>query len=306
MNAKKILIVGASGFVGGALKTRLEKEQDIQLFAPSSKEMDALDFKMTAEYIRKNQIEYVYHAAANHAGVGTGVNQPLYFLESNLIMNYNLVKASYENCVKKFMTFGTSCCYNDYSKILMDESDYWQNRSENTYGTCKRVMLEHLESQDRMQWVYLVPPNLYGPGDHFGEKNTHFIPATVQKFDDALFNETGAITVWGDGSQERDFVYIDDLIELLYQCLSTDLFNQRIVNVATAAGVSIKEVVLLIRKYMDCGQIQIHWDPQKPVGTKKKVLNNNLFRSLMPEFSFTDIETGIGKTIHWYLGSKQH
>ena len=108
----------------------------------------------------------------------------------------------------------------------------------------------------------------------------------------------------GDGSQERDFVYIDDLIELLYQSLSADLFNQRIVNVATAAGVSIKEVVLLIRKYMDCGQIQIHWDPQKPVGTKKKVLNNNLFRSLMPEFSFTDIETGIGKTIHWYLSFK--
>lgn len=126
------------------------------------------------------QIDYVFHTAANHAGVGTGVQRELFFLESNLIMNYNLVKASYENGVKKFITFGTSCCYNDPQKEKFSEIDYWINKSEIAYGTCKRVMLEQLQLQDKMKWVYLVPPNLYGPGDHFGQKDTHFVPATVK------------------------------------------------------------------------------------------------------------------------------
>ncbi len=305
MNKKRILIVGASGFVGSALKRRLKKDQTLEVFTPSSKEMDALDGQRVSSFLRENKIQYVYHAAANHAGIGTGICRHLYFLESNLIMNYNLVKASYENGIIKFITFGTSCCYNDETKYVMDEGDYWKNRSENTYGTCKRVLLEHLENQQHMDWVYLIPPNLYGPGDHFGKKDAHFIPATIKKFDDAVSDGTNEIMVWGDGSQKRDFVYIDDLVDILEKCLHTNVLDKKAVNISTAFGTSIKEVVLLIQKYMGCGQVKVCWDITKPTGVKQKVLDHRLFCRIMPDFVFTRIEEGIANTVNWHINKEQ-
>ena len=179
-----ILLMGGSGFLGSQLLRVLSSEKYC-VFAPKHQELDAMSYEQLQGFIQDNGIDIVIHAVANHAGIGTGLNKELYFLESNLIMNFNLVKASYQNGVKKFITFGTSCCYNNPNQTVFSEDDYWKNKSEITYGTCKRVMLEQLRLQDAMSWVYLIPPNLYGPGYHFGEENTHFVPATFKKFDKA-------------------------------------------------------------------------------------------------------------------------
>lgn len=301
-----ILIVGASGFLGSQLLYRLQDKKNIVVFAPSHKKMDALDLQCVENYIREKQIDYVFHTAANHAGVGTGVQRELFFLESNLIMNYNLVKASYENGVKKFITFGTSCCYNDPQKEKFSETDYWINKSEIAYGTCKRVMLEQLQLQHKMKWVYLVPPNLYGPGDHFGQKDTHFVPATVKKFDDAISTGKNEITVWGDGSQMRDFLFIEDLVDVLEQTLEMDDYDNEIINVATGCDTTVKEIVLLIKKYFGHEEVKINWDTTKPTGVGKKSLDNSKFMNINPNYQFTDIENGIRKTIEWHLNGDKY
>lgn len=296
-----VLIVGASGFLGSQLKRRLDKQKEITVYAPSHKEMDALCYEAVESYLRENDIEYVVHTAANHAGVGTGINKELFFLESNLIMNYNLVKASYQSGVKKFITFGTSCCYNNPSQLVFDESNYWDHKSEISYGTCKRVMLEQLELQSDMKWVYLVPPNLYGPGDHFGEKNTHFIPATIKKFDDAIQSGSNQVVVWGDGSQMRDFLYIEDLVDIIVDAIFCDKYDCMVLNVSTMRDVSIKEIVYLIRETWGCEQVDILWDTSKPTGVNRKTLDNSAFKKISPDFKFTGIEAGIAKIVEWHL-----
>lgn len=303
---KNILIVGASGFLGSQLLNRLQKKENIKLFYPSHAELDALNLESVREYLKTNRIEYVFHTAANHAGVGTGVKNELFFLESNLIMNYNLVKASYSCGVKKFITFGTSCCYNDPEKEKFYEDDYWTNKSEIAYGTCKRVMLEQLSLQDKMDWVYLIPPNLYGPGDHFGQKDTHFVPATVKKFDDAIATGSNEITVWGDGSQMRDFLFIEDLVDVLEMTLENDAYDNQLINIATGCDVTVKQIVLLIKKYFGHDEVKINWDISKPTGVGKKSLDNHRFMEISPKFKFTDIENGIRKTIEWHLNGDKY
>lgn len=301
MAKKRVLLMGVSGFLGSQLFRRLKGDDTIDLYAPSHKVLDAASFGMLHEYLEENRIQIVIHAVANHAGVGTGVNKELYFLESNLLMNTNLVKASYECGVEKFITFGTSCCYNDPDQIIFTESDYWKNKSEISYGTCKRVMLEHLQRQNNMNWVYLVPPNLYGPGDHFGEKNTHFIPATYKKFEDAVKNGKKSIVVWGDGFQMRDFLYVEDLVEIVIRAIRTNMLDKEVINVATMSDCNIREVVSLIQKNLGYEDIVIEWDTSKPTGVKRKILDNSKLLKRLPGFKFTDISTGINLLTNWYL-----
>ena len=296
----RILIIGASGFLGSQLKKRLDNDKKNIVFAPTHKELDALKYEEIEQFIRNNNVEIIVHAAANHAGVGAGVSRELFFLESNLIMNYNLVKAAYENGVAKFITFGTSCCYNDANKELFTEEDYWTNKSEISYGTCKRVLLEQLQLQDKMKWVYLIPPNLYGCGDHFGGKNLHFIPATFAKIEDAIATSSNKITVWGDGSQKRDFLYIEDLIDIVIESFDSMKYDNNIINISTMKDSSVKEIVELILEKWDKGDIQVVWDTTKPVGAHRKQLDNSKFLNISPNYNFTPIEDGIKEIVNWY------
>ncbi|MBQ7586823.1 MAG: NAD-dependent epimerase/dehydratase family protein [Lachnospiraceae bacterium] len=303
---RNVLVMGGSGFLGSQLVRRLQGLEEYQVFAPSHKELDACEYSQIVNFIKNNQIDIVIHAVANHAGIGTGVNQELYFLESNLLMNSNLVKASYESGIEKFITFGTSCCYNNPEQVVFTEEDYWKNKSEISYGTCKRVMLEQLQLQNAMNWVYLVPPNLYGPGDHFGEKHTHFVPATYKKFDDAIKENTGFITVWGDGSQMRDFLFVEDLIDIILKSIESEILDRQVMNIATMKDSSVKEVVTLIRETLGYMDIEIKWDTSKPTGVGRKVLDNSKFLSLIPDFKFTNINFGIETISKWHLNGDSY
>ena len=297
----RILITGASGFIGNALKIALkEKYPSYTIFTPSSKELNLLELTAVENYIKGNNIDTVYHVAAKHAGVGTGINKSLYFLEVNLMMNYNIVVAARKHGVKKIITFGSSCTYKKDLTHPAKETDLWDQQSENTYGTCKQVLLEHLQSQDSMTWVYLIPPNLYGPGDHFGETGVHFIPATVQKFQNAVAVGDKNIVVWGDGTQTRDFVYLTDIINILLDSLHSDKYDNQPINVATGVQVSIREIAELIREKMELNNIEILWDKNKPTGAKSRELDASLLMNISPDLKFTSISDGIEKTISWY------
>lgn len=301
MEKQNILITGSGGFVGNAIKFALMKNDMYTIFAPKSSVLDLMDTRAVEKFFEQNHIDMVYHLAAKHAGVGSGINQPLLFLESNLLMNYNIVSSAIRNHVRKFVALGSSCTYQVNLLHPAKEEDLWNQRAENTYGTCKQVLLEHLQTQNVMNWVYLIPPNLYGPGDHFGEGGTHFIPATVKKFQIAKDSGKKYIEVWGDGKQSRDFLYLRDIINILVEAGCKEKYDGRAINIATGRQVSIRTVVKLLQRNLHLEDIVINWNYTKPIGLEKRELDNTLFLSLNPDYEFVQIEDGIQSTIDWYL-----
>lgn len=306
MEKQTVLITGGNGFVGFAMQRAVLERVEYRVLAPKSSELDLMNTSAVEGFFEENHIDLVYHLAAKHAGVGSGITRPLYFLESNLLMNYNVVASAIKHHVKKFVALGSSCTYQIGLTHPAREEDLWDQRAENTYGTCKQVLLEHLEAQSTMKWAYLIPPNLYGPGDHFGESGAHFIPATVQKFQIARDSGEKRITVWGDGTQSRDFLYLRDLIGILMEIARTDRYDGRPINIATGKQIAVQQVVELIQKNMNLENIAVNWDSEKPTGLQKRELDNTLFLSLNPSYRFVQIEDGIQETIDWYLrGAKR-
>lgn len=295
----KILVTGGHGFIGRDLCKALRvKYPGEEILAPSSRELDLLDYTATETYLQTYKPECIFHLAARLGGVGLVSNKPLEFLESNLLINYNIVHAAMSNGVKKFITLGSSCSYSVDAPIPNREDDLWKGHPENTYGICKLVMLEQLQNQKTMTWAYLIPPNIYGPGDHFGEENAHFIPATVQKLLHAAENGKPEIEVWGDGTQTRDFVYIDDMVYFLLRAYEDSSYCGRPVNVGTGIEVTVREVVeAIIRSLGLEGKVSVRWAPDKPTGIKRKALDNSMLLTLEPGYEFTRMDDGLEKTL---------
>lgn len=297
----KILVTGGHGFVGSALIKRLkERYPDMQLLAPSSSELNLLDGKATQDYMDAKTPDCVFHLAARLGGVGLVSNKPLAFLQSNLQINLNLLSAAQNvrGGVRRFITLGSSCCYAEDAPLPNRERDLWRGHPENTYGICKLVLLEQLIHQHGTNWTYLIPPNIYGPGDHFGEENAHFIPATVMKLKRAAEEGRREIEVWGDGSQTRDFVYIDDMVHFLLTAFEDEHYSGRPINVGTCAEVSVRQIVEQLLEIMGLSdRIKIRWAPDKPTGTKRKALDNGVLRALAPDYAFVDIAEGLRRTV---------
>ncbi|EFM39166.1 NAD dependent epimerase/dehydratase family protein [[Eubacterium] yurii subsp. margaretiae ATCC 43715] len=222
------------------------------------------------------------------------------FFEKNLILNYNIVNISLKYNVKRFITLGSSCSYSRDAIIPTKETELWKGEPENSYGICKLVLLNHLKSQDRMKWVYLIPPNIYGPDDHFDEENSHLIPATFKKFDKALNFRENSIEVWGDGTQIRDFVYVDDIVDILLQTIEDDNFLFKELNLSTNVGVSVREIVEFIRSNLELDNIYIRYNPDKPTGALKKILDNSSILKIIPRYKFKEFSDGIMETCLWY------
>lgn len=295
---KTLLVTGSNGFVGRRFKEWTSRKlSEYHVLFPASSEMNLLDYASTEGYLKRHSVDIVIHMAAIHGGVELSQNQPLKLLEENTAINMNIVKASIQNKVDKFITFGSSCSYGLQSPLPISEDYLWHERPENTYGTAKLVMLEQLRAQNNMKWVYFIPTNIYGSGDHFGAKNMHIIPANILKFEEARRNNKDHIDVWGDGSQIRDFVYVDDIVSLVVESINTNKYDNDIFNVSTNEGVTIKRVIEIIQKVLEAEDIKVQWDSTKPTGILKKVCDNTKLKKVSPNLKFTSIEEGLLLTI---------
>lgn len=298
----KILLTGGSGFFGKNLLPILQKNySESEILAPTSSELNLLDYEELNRYFKKHKKMIVIHLAAKMSGIGELMMNPRTYLENNLIINYNVVKCCLENEVERIIVMGSSCGYNNETPLPMREDDFWKLKPENTYGISKLVMLEHLMTQKEMKWVYLVPANLYGEFDHFSDVNAHLIPATVLKFINARKKNKDYIDAWGDGSQIRDFMYIQDACDIVCRTIQDDAFCGRPINISRQQGNTVKEVIETIRAIMQCEDIEIRWDINKPIGIKEKVLCNDRLTEVMGNYKYTDLFDGLKKTIDWYL-----
>ncbi|MDO8574892.1 MAG: GDP-L-fucose synthase [bacterium] len=305
---KKILVTGGKGFLGShvvdVLKSRGIKAENI--FIPRSKECDLRVRKNCDEIVKGKDI--VIHLAARVGGIGFNREKPAELFYDNAIMSIQLMDAAYRAGVSKFVAVGTVCAYPKFTPVPFKESDLWNGYPEETnapYGLAKKMSLVQAQAY-RQQYgfnaIYLLPVNLYGPGDNFDPSSSHVIPALIKKVNEAKKSNSSFIEVWGSGSASREFLYVEDAAEGIV--LAAEKYDKpEPVNIGSGSEISIKDLVLLICRLMDFKD-EIRWDKSKPDGQPRRCLDVSRARQ---EFGFkakTGFEEGMKKTIDWYLNSK--
>lgn len=304
---KKILVTGGAGFLGGhvirALLAHGAQEKDITV--PREGEYD---LRKEEDCTRAAEGQHlVIHLAAKVGGIGFNQTNPGELFYDNMIMGARVVHAAHRAGVEKILLLGTICAYPKFTTVPFKEENLWNGYPEETnapYGLAKKALLtiaEAYRAQYHLDAIYLLPVNLYGPGDTFDERKSHVIPALIRKIADAKKKGDNAIEAWGTGRATREFLYVEDAAEgIVSALLRYDKSDP--VNLGSGMEISIKDLVGLICRLMDY-QGKIRWDATKPDGQPRRRLDVSRAER---EFGFrakTDFEGGLAKTIAWYHAS---
>lgn len=305
----KILVTGGHGFVGQKLYPALLKAgaKAKNVYRPTHKQLD-LRIAGNCEKAVKG-MDLVIHLAAVVGGIGFNREHPGVCFYDNAIMGINLMEASRKAGVKKFVQMGTVCAYPKFPEHMpFIEEDLWKGYPEETnapYGLAKLMHLEMAQSYRReygFNAIYLLPTNLYGPGDNFDPKSSHVIPALIKRFVEAAQRGDREVSVWGTGKASREFLYVDDAARaIVLAALKYD--KPEPVNIGSNNEVKIKQLVNLIAKITGF-KGKIVWDKTKPDGQPRRKLNVSRAKKEFGFVSKVGFQKGLRQTIEWYLGNK--
>jgi GDP-L-fucose synthase len=304
---KKVLVTGGSGFLGSHLVATL-KEQGAEVSAPSHEQYDLVKSQDIARMYEDNPgIDMVIHLAAKVGGIGANREHPGSFFYDNMTMGIELIHQAYLRKIPKFVALGTVCAYPKFAPIPFKEDDLWNGYPEETnapYGLAKKMMLvqsQGYREEYGFNSIFLLPVNLYGPGDNFDPASSHVIPALIKKCVDAILGGNDEIVVWGDGSATREFLYVDDAVEGIM--LAAEKYNQSDpVNLGSSFEISIKDLVEIIAKETGFTG-KITWDTSKPNGQPRRKLDTSRAEKEFGFKSHTTFQQGLRNTIEWY---KEH
>jgi len=301
---KKILITGGAGFFGSQVVNQLlEKgvlKENIRI--PRSREIDLRKWENCRRVVKDCDI--VIHLAAKVGGIGYNQNYPAQLFYDNAIMGIQMIEAARQEEVEKCVIVGTICAYPKFTPVPFREEDLWNGYPEETnapYGLAKKMLLVQSQAY-RQQYgfnsIYLLPVNLYGPGDNFNPESSHVIPALIKKFTDAKREHRPQVEVWGTGSASREFLYVEDAARGII--LATERYNKPDpVNLGAGMEITIRDLVSLIQELTGYAG-DIHWDTSKPDGQPKRSLDVSRaekefgFKAKMP------FREGLQRTIEWY------
>ncbi len=301
----RILLTGGQGFLGQKVYTELLKNgaKPKNISRPSSKQLDLRLAANCAKAVKGKSL--VIHLAASVGGIGFNRENPGKIFYDNAVMGINLIEAAHLAKVKKFVQVGTVCAYPKYTPVPFKEKDLWVGYPEETnapYGLAKKMLLVQLQSyreQYNFNGIYLIPVNLYGPGDNFNPKSSHVIPALIKKFVDARKNHLQQVIVWGTGKASREFLYVDDAARGIVQAaLKYD--KPEPVNLGAHFEIKIKDLVTLIGKLTGF-KGKIVWDKTKPDGQPRRKLDVSKAKKEFGFVSTIDFKDGLKKTIDWYV-----
>lgn len=299
--ASKIFIAGHNGMVGSACKRLLISKGYNNLVCLPSNELDLRKQKKVFDFLKSEKPDVVINAAAKVGGIMANKTYPYEFLYDNLQIQNNLINGSFENNISKFIFLGSSCIYPKMSLQPIKEEYLLEGQLEPTnqwYALAKIAgvkLIESLRVQYNMDYVSLMPTNLYGLNDNYDLKNSHVLPALIRKFHEGKVNDSNFVEVWGSGKPLREFLFVDDLAKSILFALENKLPNS-IYNVGSSEEISIKELALLIKKIVGY-KGEIIWNKSKPDGTPRKLLNKNIFTPLAK----TKLDEGIKKTYEDFL-----
>ena len=305
---RRVLLTGGGGFLGSHLRERLEQEKPAELLAPRAAELDLRDGSAIERFLEEHRPNLIIHAAAVVGGIGANRLYPGRFFYENAIMGIQLIEQARRFSVDKFVCLGTVCAYPKFTPVPFQESELWNGYPEETnapYGLAKKMLLVQLQAYRQeygFNGVFLLPANLYGPGDNFDPRSSHVIPALIRKCADAVDSGADRIEVWGDGTPTREFLYVDDAVEGIL--LAAERYNSsEPVNLGSGVEISIAELVRRIAAEVGFTG-RIDFDPTKPNGQMRRQLD---VRRAEERFGFrakVPFEEGLRKTVDWYLQTR--
>lgn len=293
---KKILVTGGSGMVG-----RFYKEIEPNAVFLSSKDCDLTDMNQVMETWKKYKPDVVIHLAARVGGIIDNINHPAEYYEQNVLMNTNVLIASRKFEVKRLIAILSTCIYPDtVLEYPMDETLLHEGPPTVTnfsYAYAKRSLAVHIDAYNQeygTKYQYLIPCNLYGEYDKFGE-NSHFVAALIKKIYKARENKS-SLNLFGTGNPLRQFMYGGDLANVIKYCLDNNIYDN--INIATEENYTIKEIAEITINVIARGEItDINFDSTKPDGQYRKDVSIANLKRLIPEFRYTTLSDGIAKTI---------
>jgi GDP-L-fucose synthase len=305
---RRVLVTGGSGFLGSAVLARLAVEGADSVIAPSSAEYDLRDRAATADLFSDVQPELVIHLAARVGGIGANQLHPSELYLDNLLMGTYVIDEALKRQTPKTVVVGTICSYPKFTPVPFSEDSLWNGYPEETnapYGIAKlaqRVQLQSNRAQFGQNGIYLMPTNLYGPGDKFNRAVSHVIPALIKKCVDATESGAPEIEVWGTGSASREFLYVDDAAEGIV--LAAERYDgAEPVNLGANHEMPIRELVNHVVEATEYSG-KVVWDESKPDGQPRRRVDASRAAA---EFGFeahTEFPVGLARTVEWYLGHR--
>ena len=305
---KKILVTGASGFVGKNLVEELQRKGFTNLLTPTSTEVDLTRENDVKGYFELHKPEVVLHIAGLVGGIAANKARPAEFFYKNAMMSVLINHYSYVNGVEKLVSLAAGCGYPKEIPVPFSEDDFWNGLPDmNSYGYSlakKNLIVQGwaYKQQYGFNTTVLIPANLYGPYDNFHLENSHVIPALIRKFIAAKESNSPTVEVWGTGIATREFLYVGDTVKAIIDamdCNETGPFN-----LGTGVETSIKELNETIAKLVGY-EGEIVWDTTRPDGQPKRFYDMSKFKETFGYVPNTTLEDGLKETIEWYSNNKE-
>jgi GDP-L-fucose synthase len=301
---KRILVTGGAGFLGSVVVETLRRRGCTQIVVPRSRDCDLTDANAIDALFRRERPEVLVHLAAVVGGIGANREHPGSFFYANAIMGIQLIEYARRYAVAKTVVAGTVCAYPKFAPVPFKEDSLWDGYPEETnapYGIAKKALLVQCQAY-REEYgtnaIYLLPVNLYGPGDNFDPRSSHVIPAIIRKALEARQAGREELVVWGDGSATREFLYVDDAAEGIV-CAMERYDGAAPVNLGSGEEIPIRELVVLIAEM--CGfHGRIVWDTTKPNGQPRRKLDTARAEREFGWRAGTSLRDGLRQTIDWY------
>ena len=304
----RVCVTGGAGFLGRVVCARLRDQAGVDpanLFVPRSREFDLTSAEAVARMFDEARPDVVIHLAAEVGGIGANAKRPGRFFYANLAMGLNLIEEARRRGVYKFVQVGTVCAYPKFCRVPFSEADLWSGFPEETnapYGVAKRalaVMLDAYRREYGFPGVYLLPANLYGPGDNFDWETSHVIPALIRKFCTAVDRGEDRVTCWGTGQAGREFLYVDDAADAIVLAAEMNNDDAFALNLGTGVEITIAELAATIAR-LGSFHGRIEWDASRPDGQPRRRLDTTRAADHLGWRAKVLLEEGLRRTIDWW------
>ncbi|MEX1142234.1 MAG: GDP-L-fucose synthase [Thermoleophilaceae bacterium] len=309
VTGKRVLLTGGAGFLGERVRERLERAGAADVFVPRRADYDLVEAEAVARAYRDARPDTVIHLAAEVGGIGANRDNPGRFFYANMAMGMHMLEEARRRDLGKYVQVGTVCSYPKHTPVPFTEDELWNGYPEETnapYGVAKKALLtmqQAYRDQYGLEGIYLMPVNLYGPGDDFDLESSHVIPALIRKCEEARVAGEEQVVCWGTGSASREFLYVDDCADAIVA--ATRLYDDPgPVNIGASSEITIRELTETIARLTGF-EGELVWDTSKPDGQPRRCLDTGRARERFGFEATTSLEDGLRRTIAWFRAQVQ-
>jgi len=315
---RKIFVAGHRGMVGSAIVRQLEAQENAEIIVRTRGELDLTNQQAVRDFFDAEKIEQVYLAAAKVGGIHANNTYPADFIYENLMIECNIIHSAHLAGIQQLLFLGSSCIYPKLAEQPMQEIALLTGTLEETnepYAVAKIAGIKLCESYNRQygrDYRSVMPTNLYGPHDNFHPENSHVIPALLRRFHEAKLNNDPEVIAWGSGKPMREFLHVNDMAaasihvmdldKAIYDANTSPMLSH--INVGTGVDCTIRELVETVSKVTGF-EGNIVWDPSKPDGAPRKLMNVDRLASLGWKYSYS-LEDGLTNSYQWFLENQNN